>query len=803
MAESAHFPVELKGGGSSSVGRPKSTRKGKSWIHFLGKFLLFGLFIVAIPLFPSKAPDFVPQSLVTKFWELIHLLFIGVAVSYGLFCRRNDDFDFDSEGTSVSDETESYVSNVFRVSSIFDEGFDSSSGYYGSDRNVNPNLYSADHTAGESVVDNVNPNLYSASHVASESVVDRSEVDTVNVEQKKVVSGDSESGFEEFRDDGGLGDKNLSQACNFQYFQGESVVVVAVPDRAVNQVVVQESLNLPVRSLRSVDRGQGSNGLSDGFESSSRAKDLGKTGSPRDNGFREEFGDMDPLNLEGRFDETDLLSPTSSEGTEFGGDVGVNLRPRSHFRPLSVDERQFEYLKSKPLWSSESFSSEASSTVSDSPSANSPSHAGMEELGRAKMEELEKGKSFRSSYPPDSKQEAKKASLNAFHLRKYSGNGPLFEKSPKKTIIEAGLRNKSKSKKEVPLSSDMGRSASSKFDRNLGVNDLRDANKSKREAALDSFDMGRSASSKSDRNIGGDLGNASMRDKSKSKREAAWSSDIGRSVSPQDGYFGNPVGPPARTSKSKREAALSFDMGRSVPDGFFGNPEYPPVKTRASKREMAAALSSDGYFGNHIDPLVKTSKSKREPVPSTDIGIPPDSPKFDGNSQNHAKQSRGKSVRTVRSRKFTEAMRNEERSENHFSNKYVHNPESEEAAAVYKRKHEMRNVASSYDFDSHNHSPVHTPKFPTPPPHPDLHRRKTREVFDNLTSGPREDLEKEDENVQVSSDVESVMSDSVSEAGSVNTIDRKAGEFIAKFREQIRLQKMASIDRTKGHKYFR
>ncbi|KAK4848474.1 hypothetical protein QYF36_013517 [Acer negundo] len=678
-------PVEPKRAGTN-----KPARNTKSFTDFLCKFLFFALFLIAIPLFPSQAPGFISQSMLTKFWELVHLLFIGVAVSYGLFCRRNIDADIETHTTN-DDDSESYVSRVFRVSSIFEDGFDNSCGY------------------GEK---NMYQTLYSENFKASESLVDTSTGNSAMSEQKKIGSFNSELGFEY---PSGFGENNVSQAWNSQYFQGESEVVVAQPDCSLNQygesgsMMDHTSLNLPIRSLRSGDRN-----FSEGSESTSPS--MGSSNSPCV-GIDNEFGDMDPTNLENRFDETDSYSPipwrSRSERMEFGENVGATAASRSHLRPLSIDETQFESMKSKSLWSTESFSSQASS-VSDSPNGLSPSHVvtselenlSMEELRKAEMEELGKGKSFRRSYPPDSKPENKKVLLNAFHIRRYSTNGSLFEKNPRKSF-EDDSRDMSKSKRENPLSSDVGRSVSSNLDGNL-------------------------------RNL---VKASSMRD----------------------------------TSKSKREDPLSSDVQRTVSSKFDGHPV-----------NLAKASSSD------------TSKSKTED---------PLSSKLVGNPGNHVKASlRGRSVRTIRSRRYAaEAMKNEERGGNHLSYK-LDQKASDEVEAMYKRRHEMinggSNNLSSTGAKKHNldyHRPVDTPKAAFS----ELNKRKNRQLSENLATEPKEEPAKETENLQASSDTETV-TDSVSDAGTnTNEVDKKAGEFIAKFREQIRLQKMASIGRSKGHDYFR
>ncbi|KAL4360485.1 hypothetical protein GQ457_04G039440 [Hibiscus cannabinus] len=84
--------------------------------RFLGKSLFVAFLLIAIPLFPSQAPEFTNQTELNKFWELLHLLFIGIAVSYGLFGRRNVD--------SVShDDSHSYASGIPKFLSVFEDCF--------------------------------------------------------------------------------------------------------------------------------------------------------------------------------------------------------------------------------------------------------------------------------------------------------------------------------------------------------------------------------------------------------------------------------------------------------------------------------------------------------------------------------------------------------------------------------------------------------------------------------------------------------------------------------------------------------
>uniref|UniRef100_A0A5B6ZRK7 Putative formin BNI1-like n=1 Tax=Davidia involucrata TaxID=16924 RepID=A0A5B6ZRK7_DAVIN len=92
--------------------------------HFLNKAVIVTIFLLVLPLFPSQAPEFINQ---TRSWELIQLLFVGIAVSYGLFSKRNDETE--KEYGSKFDNAQSYVSGLLEVSSVFDEETESPTGF--------------------------------------------------------------------------------------------------------------------------------------------------------------------------------------------------------------------------------------------------------------------------------------------------------------------------------------------------------------------------------------------------------------------------------------------------------------------------------------------------------------------------------------------------------------------------------------------------------------------------------------------------------------------------------------------------
>ncbi|XP_057975923.1 uncharacterized protein LOC131163344 [Malania oleifera] len=109
-----------------SVPSPNQANPSKFYSHFFYKAAIVAVFLVILPLFPSEAPEFVSQTLLTRSWELLHLLFVGIAVSYGLFSRRNDEAE--KENPPKFDSAQSYVSRFLQVSSVFDDEAESPCG---------------------------------------------------------------------------------------------------------------------------------------------------------------------------------------------------------------------------------------------------------------------------------------------------------------------------------------------------------------------------------------------------------------------------------------------------------------------------------------------------------------------------------------------------------------------------------------------------------------------------------------------------------------------------------------------------
>ncbi|KAG6431521.1 hypothetical protein SASPL_109600 [Salvia splendens] len=92
---------------------------------FLYKAALVTLLLVLVPLFPSLAPDFFNQTFHSTSWELLQLIFVGIAVSYGLFSKKND-IEPHKDNHKI-DNAQLYLSKLLQVSSVFDDESESES----------------------------------------------------------------------------------------------------------------------------------------------------------------------------------------------------------------------------------------------------------------------------------------------------------------------------------------------------------------------------------------------------------------------------------------------------------------------------------------------------------------------------------------------------------------------------------------------------------------------------------------------------------------------------------------------------
>jgi hypothetical protein len=598
-------------------------------------------------MFPSQAPDFVSQTIVAKFWELIHLLFIGIAVSYGLFGRRKVDMDIEETHSSF-DTSQSYVSRMFNVSSIFEDGFENPCG-------------SDEKTLIHS---------WNTQYVESEDLIVSSGVE----EQQKPQFSMSENGFE---NPYGCDQNNVAQAWNSQYFQGEPMVVLAQPNYGLDElgkpvsIIDNKPLGLPIRSLKSTARKlnnpefiNGSESGHSGSKGSSNSSDRSKIGN---------FGDLDPMNLEQKFNEAAAAAASPipwrsrSKRMEMREKEGAASHP-SHFRPLSVDETQFESLKSRSFRSTGSFSSQNSSI--------SPSNSISSDLLNSSMEDLEENKSFHRPSPEASPSPPKptngKASLNGLHSRHYS------------------------------------------------------------------------------------IGSMSRKDASRRP---------------------SPEASPSPPKPSNGKASLNGLHSRHYSIGSM------PRKDASRNSENESK---------------EWSKGRREdPLGGEDNGT--DSLKSYMNPASLTKApTRGKSVRTIRASGLTAgagAMKNEEILQNQIDDKSKKKRENLKEA--YMRKDKAKVGLDSLMIDTSkqnldNFSPMPKETFSK------YHKKEKEEFHENVAVGFEENSDNEAGNFQVSSEAYDVSGSVNDAAPDSDEVDKKAGEFIAKFREQIMLQKMASIERSRG-----
>ncbi|XP_074584887.1 uncharacterized protein LOC141840722 [Curcuma longa] len=91
----------------------------------LYKLIFFIVLIAILPQFPSQAPEFIGESIFTRVWELLHLLFVGIAVSYGIFSQRNADTGMEKDSQQKDESPRSFVSQMLQVSPVFDDEDDS------------------------------------------------------------------------------------------------------------------------------------------------------------------------------------------------------------------------------------------------------------------------------------------------------------------------------------------------------------------------------------------------------------------------------------------------------------------------------------------------------------------------------------------------------------------------------------------------------------------------------------------------------------------------------------------------------
>ncbi|KAJ0668705.1 hypothetical protein HanPI659440_Chr17g0692601 [Helianthus annuus] len=99
--------------------------------YYFSKSIMIILVILVFLYFPSQVPEmFKETTLIPKIWDLIYLLVIGIAVSYGLFSRKIDSVHLSDDNIG---ENETYLSGISHISSIFEDGNHGIGSLYGFD----------------------------------------------------------------------------------------------------------------------------------------------------------------------------------------------------------------------------------------------------------------------------------------------------------------------------------------------------------------------------------------------------------------------------------------------------------------------------------------------------------------------------------------------------------------------------------------------------------------------------------------------------------------------------------------------
>lgn len=313
---------------------PKSN-PSKSYSVFLCKSLFIALVLVSLPLFPSQAPEFISQTILTKLWELLHLLFIGIAVSYGLFGRKNAEID--REIQPKLDSSQTYLSGISYVSSIFDNVYENP---YGSDeKRMIQNRNTRD-------LENGLENPYGFDE---KIMIQTEKSQLLESEWRKPRSlnfhKDLETAF--------MDEKKVSETECCQYFNSESTVFVSRENSVLDEwgekpkgEIYYKPLGLPVRSLRSriVDhdipeylKGNGS-----GSDSKGSSKDSGKIGYGKIRG-------LTPINLDQKFKETVSLTSSSMGSRSYRSEEIEDKSSSNTF--VSVGESESDHINSQSFWS--------------------------------------------------------------------------------------------------------------------------------------------------------------------------------------------------------------------------------------------------------------------------------------------------------------------------------------------------------------------------------------------------------------------------------------------------------------------
>ncbi|EOA18873.1 hypothetical protein CARUB_v10007496mg [Capsella rubella] len=707
-----------------STTQPRSKSSGGG---FFCKSVLLALFLLALPLFPSQAPDFVGETVLTKFWELIHLLFVGIAVAYGLFSRRNVDSSVDLRMSRVDESSLSYVSRIFQVSSVFDEEFDENN--------------------------------------SCEFVDVRSETRSINENARASVVVDSE--LEESSEYGTK--TNEVRAWNSQYFQGKSKVVVARPAYGLDGHVVHQPLGLPIRSLRSALRDS--------------------TAAPDDICDGAVSGEAESLLP----DEVIMAAPTPSVPWHFSPEMmGMGDNYPSEFYPQSVDETQFAARNST------SSSSSQTSLASHTQNKFSPSCSVSEESLNSNVEELVKEESLQGSTRSCSPSLPPSPSLSlspplspsppspqlvieathrrlpevvtddthrrASHSRHYS-DGSLLEEDVRKGF-EDELEGRKVRDRKTEFFSKKERGSKSL---NLTAESSRRGSKSRRSYPPES--------------ISSPIGGADTRRRNLQQKSDIHllEDNIGKGLEADNNNV--------RAKKGRSHDSLELPAEDSAKDEEFSE-SFPaldvlfqPTNAKASRRAMHSSRGGHDSLPEKDDArkleddTVHSDKPWKTDIRGNDKELRSNSPRLESPRSWRASSNvslRGKSVRTIRSDRHGKNQKTDGDSSDD-------RPEAKVESRGRTKSRRQRQEELSIVLHQENISETHAKSEP-----------------DEVAMEETETEAEQQPQVTLEGEEEAAWESQSNASHDHNEVDRKAGEFIAKFREQIRLQKLISGEQPRG-----
>lgn len=811
-SQQPHFAVPQ---GASTV---KQQHSSKSCSNILLKSVLVMFVLVVIPLFPSQAPDFISQSIATQFWELFHLLFIGIVVCYGLFCKRSSNTY--AETHSRFDSSDAYASGVSNVASIFDDGLEN---YCGSDeKRVIPNWdsqflhhESRDHERFEPVEGEISRSFTVENGAeilcgSDKRVIPNWDSQFLHYEYRGQESSNLDEGEKSrsFTNIDGVenteefNEREVAQVWNSQYFLGESVVVVANGNYGVEKVshIDHKPLGLPVRSLRYRVNAENSESIVEDTANSG-----GSSGSIGYEVREEKIRGMAPINLRRKFEEASGPRQVSWRSRSQRRELeGVNtVRPPSHSRPHSVGQMEFGYLKSR------SFSKPVSSRTSPtscSPSITSPSSSCSSENGSGKMPHCDPQYVFESTSISTSQQTGASIGESAVLISnvKQSSNESCSEMN---VLLRDDYEEDEKNMKMYPSSREACHVQGHPHSKSHSAGET----EFEHQEPWSFWNRVRAQivpNSSSPRTISS-ISSASPEMPNSRKQ------DLER--------LNNVKPPPIQVSQPTARSAndaVAFVASKTRRSTVGSSSEFDTLRTSKDKLKDVAPVNSEATYhttksqafsiGSSSDMTVQESSKDKLKHASKDLKQ--DSSYTQKQSVNSlvsdVKQpvpakilSRGKSVRTFRSRRSyidrskrkvncpKEGVDVNEVSCNQLdtiSSLKCINQEGDSKPPVNSRK-------SILD----NSGPIPSSAFFESEPEAKQHFANTDIVESMENSESKGNSESVLTNSHMSSDEEADF-DLADDVDLGSEVDRKAGEFIAKFREQIRLQKIESFRRSSG-----